>query len=362
MRITVSSDIKNAQSLNLLELGTQIVNGETSQTLFNLQAQNLTNQTLNTLKLKIIVKSNSRGDLLVLEQTGNGFSLYAQEKISTNSDNITDGIFTDQGREIKLDFDVDVDEVLTDGGKDIFENYATSLPIDVYTIEISVFSGELGRTVGRATEILGTEMKQKENNIVLQSPGDVLSSGAEITTTYPTIRWDGQAGINYRLIVVEDNGEGAESQLNSARSTEPALLPNNVAGNGSLLDYEMVDARIRSTEFQYPTSGVQALKPGSTYFWQVSATFESGSGTSEVFSEIWEFKVIDPSSGASSGANDQIAEQLKEIISPELVEALIGEGYSLVFVEIDGRSYTGVQMINALQQFKTRVENGEVTL
>ena len=45
-----------------------------------------------------------------------------------------------------------------------------------------------------------------------------------------------------------------------------------------------------------------------------------------------------------------------------VLQQLVGDGFDLISLEIDGQTYTGAAIIPALERFKNKVDDGKVTL
>jgi hypothetical protein len=149
-----------------------------------------------------------------------------------------------------------------------------------------------------------------------------LGSGAEITNPFPQLSWEGGINSEYRVIVVTtDENNSPESLIQSARSSSPTNL------SGSLLQFENLDRVVVGNTLQFPSSGVQALIPGKTYYWQV---FEQDRNSDEILtsSEIWSFELVSTSRNANSVSfsEDEI-QALRLLIEQGRFEELTRNGF-----------------------------------
>ena len=62
---------------------------------------------------------------------------------------------------------------------------------------------------------------------------------------------------------------------------------------------------------------MRALQNGNIYVWQIKAKVHTTDGMEDEVSEIYAFKIADPSLSAKLNVNNPIIQQLKEAIGPE---------------------------------------------
>ena len=164
--------------------------------------------------------------------------------------------------------------------------------------------------------------------------------------------------MTYRVLVVSANGsDSPESLLESAKSSE------STDKGGSLLQFEYLDQTIRGNSLQYPSSGVQALVPSQTYYWQVVTSMNTALGTNEIVSEIWEFTLIDPGTESTVVEVDQETVQaLVQLIGQDTYTLLLETGYSFENIEIDGQVYTGVVGVQKILELIEKFQNGDLVI
>jgi hypothetical protein len=193
-------------------------------------------------------------------------------------------------------------------------------------------------------------------------PGGEVGSNEQITTTLPVFRWDGPTNTNYRLVVVEDNGQSPETLIQSALGSAP-ILENGSSGIGSLLDFEIVDARLNNVTFSMPPSGVQNLEAGQKYYWQVFVNRETVNASENIPSEIWEFTVASGEPGANTAVvTTEVENSLHRLLGREQLRRLTEDGYNFNSIEIGGQTYQGAAAVQKLQELSNRIENGDITI
>lgn len=253
---------------------------------------------------------------------------------------------------------------LTTEGDNFIENLdgSTTLPADIYSIEINIRqtqSDGQDRIIASVQEEIGGSVPISESvDFYLRTPGDITDANVEITNPFPQFSWEGDQGIEYRLIVVKSSdSESPESLLQSARSSSPP------ADGGSLLQYENLDVTVTGESFQYPSSGAQPLEPGQTYFWQLSTSIKSGISTEERTSEIWSFKLSEPeTSEVPIIMTEETKNILTRLIGNGRLSALISSGYTVQSFEMNGVTYSGNQAAIILDQLFRKIENGDIVL
>lgn len=369
LNITVepSAILADAEILSLTELG---VNTDGSgPVLVSVIIENLSDQKAENLFLEIVVSSGKEGTILEYTQDSDRpFSLRPFQSVYITNNDVANEIFP--GIEESIGFDGG----LTPQGEDLIGELSgsTSLPQDVYSLEVTIFTfsdarGRQNLATGIA-EIGGSSTGAKavieDSEIIPRTPGDAIGSESMITNPYPQFSWEGSTNISYRLIVVEDNGQDSpESLLQSAKSSSP------LSEGGSLLEFENLDSFVEGTSFQYPSSGVQPLERGKTYYWQVSALKQSSSDRSEVLSEAWSFTLNDPTDQSSSGSpneNVTISEEVRtaliELIGQESFEQIQERGFTLESIEYDGQQFTGPAAALKLEELLQKIRDEKIVI
>ena len=260
---------------------------------------------------------------------------------------------------------------ITGNGEDFLNSLegSSNLPVDVYTITMNIFSGANssngGALVASESIVIGENLSDDDVSIFLLSPGDVTGSGMTISNPFPEFRWEGRPDQQYRLVVVnKSEGESPETLIQSALSTNPAARN----GSANLLQFEHLDVELEGTSFQFPTTGVQPLRGGGEYYWQVFVTLRSSRGEEIRSSEIWEFSLAGKDGGGLEQAGeDQLVELDDEIFA--LLTAIIGEekalelkenNYRLDSIELDDNQYTGESARNELEELLEKLREGKL--
>lgn len=353
--IQVNEALANSQSIDVKSL---VSNTGSGPTLFQIYLTNRNpNEYANNLYLEVIIRSDKVGTIADATQIdGQPFSLSPGQQIYATNNSISKGL---PGVEEVIQFDGG----LTQAGKDFVSNLQGNLPADRYSVEINVFQG--GRQenkVASASAEVGTHIVEDINNFYLLSPGDEVGSHSLISNSYPNFQWQGQAGTTYRLLVVEGKeNDSPQSLLDGAENTPP-IRKNGISAGGSLVDYEMLDAVVDGSSYQYPSSGVQNLEPGKTYYWRVIRQLNTGDGVNTKKSEIWSFSLPQQQkSVVTTQDNGDFKKALKSVLGNKF-EKFAQDGYSFQSIQIDGQTYQGGQALQKLLELSRRVEQGDVSI
>lgn len=358
--LTLDEQLNKAQVIGLTTLG--IDRRGRGKKLAQMELRNNETTKVENLYFNIVVESNKHGEIAnAYQENGSPFSLDANQVVVTNNNMVQDGI---PQIEQNLYFDAE----LTESGENLYNELegSTQLPSDVYTLTVTITQNENqrygGTPVAQASATIGSTPSVDMRDIFLQTPGAEVGGGETVTTSYPEFAWDGSPNAKYRLIVVEDNGsDSPESLIQSAKSSDPTL-ENGSTGSGSLLEFEHVDATIDRTTFQYPSSGVQALESGKTYYWQTIALIQGASQVQEISSEIWEFTARTGTGQNQISQNEELQNMLKRLLGPEQYNQLRQQSYRLEAITIEGQTLEGPSAMSRLSNFMKRVESGDVTV
>ncbi|MBO6522693.1 MAG: hypothetical protein JJ971_02615 [Balneolaceae bacterium] len=356
--ITLSPALENAQVLGLTSLG--VDNKGSGPVLFSGSLVNNTNEKLDNLFFEFLVQSGNVGVIAQLtQQAAYPFTLDpGQVVFGDNNDIVNEKI---PGIEETMRFDGG----LTPEGEDFLESLeSTTLPADFYTLTISVFqvTNALGKEVlaTQTVELGGSEDGAivDEKTILLKNPGDVIGAEVNITNPFPQFSWEGDAANTYRLVVVRANGQDSpESLIEIAKSSEPTNQ------NGSLQQFENLDLTTTGNTIQYPSSGVQALQAGQTYYWQVSTEVQTAIDAEEFTSEIWTFKLASPGDNSTLVEIDQDAfDALIALIGEEEYAALTESGYAFESIEINNQIVSGATAIQLLTEIIQKIDDGDIIL
>jgi len=359
LEFSLSPVLEQAQVLGLSSLGVDTEGG--GPVIISGSLVNNTTERLENLYFEFDVEAASYGVLArIRQQAAYPFSLNpGQVVFATNNDIQNEEI---PGISDRMKFDGG----LTSIGENFVEDLSgTTLPNDQYSFAVRIYQvTEEGRRELLANETiqLGGNISEggvvDELTILLRTPGDLVGAEAAITNPIPQLSWEGDASLNYRVLVVSDNGaDSPESLLESAKSSEATDM------GGSLLQFEYLDQNIRGNSLQYPTNGVQALVPGQTYYWQVVTSMNTALGTNEVVSEIWEFTLVDPGSESNVVEVDQETVQaIVQLIGQDTYNLLIETGYSFENIEIDGQVYTGIVGVQKILELIDKFQNGDLVI
>tara|TARA_B100001029_G_C15031753_1_gene437442 strand:- start:117 stop:1256 length:1140 start_codon:yes stop_codon:yes gene_type:complete len=188
----------------------------------------------------------------------------------------------------------------------------------------------------------------------LVTPGGNLADTLEtkIYSTYPVFQWvtDYCPDCSYGIRVCEFSTAKHSSISEALGDVSSIPLSQN-------LDFFEI-GNINS--FQYPTSGVIDLRPGSYYAWQIQRSYETSIGPENSLSNINVFKIESPGIGTGGGL--------------EVIKTLLGEGkYNELFGpdgELRGYSISGGSIwingeevpVNQLNQLASEVQQGTLKI
>ncbi len=359
LEFSLSPVLEQAQVLGLSSLGVDTEGG--GPVIISGSLVNNTTERLENLYFEFDVEGASYGVLArIRQQAAYPFSLNpGQVVFATNNDIQNEEI---PGISDRMKFDGG----LTSTGENFVEDLSgTTLPNDQYSFAVRIYQvTEEGRRELLANETiqLGGNISEggvvDELTILLRTPGDLVGAESAITNPIPQLSWEGNASLTYRVLVVSANGsDSPESLLESAKSSE------STDKGGSLLQFEYLDQTIRGNSLQYPSSGVQALVPSQTYYWQVVTSMNTALGTNEIVSEIWEFTLIDPGTESTVVEVDQETVQaLVQLIGQDTYNLLLETGYSFENIEIDGQVYTGVVGVQKILELIEKFQNGDLVI
>lgn len=358
--LRVNPVVSDAQALSLATLGINTTGRGLE--LFEIIIINTSGRELSDLYLRIEVSASRFGKIAeVFSANQNSFVLRPGQVIIANNNNLDNGLSGIPAQTLTAR--------LTTQGENLLRSLDGSpvLPDDIYTTTVYIMEGSadlsIGRILASTSDIVGARPIQNVVDFELLQPGGPVGSGDIVSVLNPTFRWDGPIDQDYRIIIVEDIGQSPLSLLQSARSTDPVL---GAGATGSrLLEFEMVDALVSGTSWQYPVSGVRSLQPGKRYFWQIYARIRTATGFEERPSAIFEFSL--PSAQGEVASSQVVEEAIPVVrsISPGFsaqLLALIEQGYQITSVEVDGVRYSGLAMIAILEDFANGVQTGTIKL
>ncbi len=348
---------ESVQSVNIQSL---VANNGRGINLFRMFLGNNSSERIDDLYLEIIISSDQVGRIIRLAQVNNQpFSLNPGQQVYATNNSLREGF---PGVDEAIQFEGN----FTSEGQQFVNNLQgdTDLPAGRYTIEINVYQGAgLRNQLASDLAEFGANIVENTGDFYLLAPGDIVGNNAVIANPYPHFQWQGMSGSSYRLIVVEaNNGESPQSLLESAASTAPTRENGSPTG-GSLVDFEMLDVVLNRSNFQYPSSGVQDLKAGETYYWRVIGQLETSSGQETTESEIWSFSLTDNRDRLTGSAmQSQELSRALEILLGDQYEDLNQQDYFFRSVTVEEQVLQGGQAIQKLIELSERVEEGEVSI
>lgn len=351
VQLLVENSLNAARLISVSQLSGAISSDERFITLY---ISNITAERQENLFLHINVQTTRYGNIISLDER-RGFAMEPGQTGRANASELRNGI---PGITSVLSFNAG----LTPNGEALINGLRGSsvLPDDIYTITVEVYqngNSETGQLIGGNSIIIGADPALTTYEVRPVQPGDALGSGATIMTSNPVFNWTGDPSLNYRLLVVQaSENQNAESLLQAALDTSPALQ------GGRLLENEMADVITDQQSFTYPPSGVKPLEQNNTYYWQVFAIVPDTRGEQLLPSEIFEFTISDEMNGIPPEIASEINALVRKYFRSNDILTLSREGFDLVSIELNGTVYSGPQIIQVLDDFFEKVEDGKIRL
>jgi len=220
------------------------------------------------------------------------------------------------------------------------------LPDGEYRFELKILSGESQYDLSLSDEKIETIIVETPSGVNLESPGGSLADTSfnMVYTTFPSFNWNkGYCNNCETYIRVAQFKSEYHSSLEEALRDE-RTLPFDQSKEWLQLD--------NVSTYQYPAAGVRPLQNGNTYVWQIKTTVPTTDGMVDEVSEIYTFKIADPSLSAKLNVNNPIVQQLKEAIGPEKFNSFFESGGLL-----KDFSPTGEYLINNSNVDESTVRN-----
>jgi len=358
--LVLKPQLTRAQVLNLSNVG--LKGRGQGAPLFDLIIRNNEKTTQEKLYLDVQIRSDKIGLIADLYQvSGQPFSLRPNQVVTGNNNQLRNGL-------PGVKETISLDGGLTDAGEEFINSLegSTRLPGDIYTATVSLYQGNNSRNGGvmiaMAEESFGGNLADDTIvDLYLLQPGGELGSEETIKTTLPVFRWDGAPTLDYRLLVVEDNGQSPEALIQAALSSSPIIERNRPAG-GSLLEFEIVDAIVKNFTYTLPPSGIQDLEPGKRYYWQVYTNRETVGGTESVPSEIWEFTITSDQENVAAALNQQMRNALRNLLGNQRYNELRRDGFQFVSITLDGQTLQGPDALQKLQELSGELSSGDISI
>ncbi|MBT7043427.1 MAG: hypothetical protein HN920_07815 [Candidatus Marinimicrobia bacterium] len=191
-------------------------------------------------------------------------------------------------------------------------------------------------------QVLASDSKtiivQSPVSINLETPGGVLSDTLDnlIYSNFPIFQWFSQScnGCNSFIRVAQYNS-GVHSSLEDALEDQ-RVLPFNQSDNWHPID--------NVNSYQYPFSGAYPLEPGNVYAWQIMITLPTTSGSEEMASSIFAFKIgIAGTVETANSISSPLLMTLQQALGDDQYNAFFGSGN-----ELQGYNPSGQLLINGV--------------
>jgi hypothetical protein len=224
-----------------------------------------------------------------------------------------------------------------------------------YTFSVMVYGGLTENDLSLVFDDSKTFVIQSQVPITLESPGGALSDTTDnlLYTNFPIFQWSSGppcTGCETYIRVAQfdsDVHSGLEDAIEDQR-----VLPSNQNE-----DWELID---NVNSFQYPFSGAYPLEAGNVYCWQIRITLPTTSGTKDMFSPIYAFKIGQAGNiETTSAITDPLLMMLQQAI-PDKFNSYFGSGMALEGyvpsgqIEINGVTVDQSVINNLLQQIMSQ--------
>ncbi len=187
-----------------------------------------------------------------------------------------------------------------------------------YRFELQIFSGSSANDVVLTDQDSKTIIVESTSGVNLEYPGGMLADTSYnmVYTTYPVFNWNkGYCRNCETYIRVAEFKVGYHSSLEEALRDE-RMVPFNPSENWM----QLPDVNT----YQYPSSSVRPLEYGKTYVWQIKAGVPTTSGLQEEMSNIYAFKIANPSESAAPSLESMAIQQLRQALGDDQFNALFG--------------------------------------
>lgn len=237
-----------------------------------------------------------------------------------------------------------------DAGK--YENLISSvtttgkLPDGEYQFALTLYSGNSEFDVSFSDEKVETIIVETPSGVNLESPGGMIADTSFniVYTTLPSFNWNkGFCRNCITYIRVSEFKPDTHSSLEEALQDE-RTLPFNQS-----LEWEKLSD---ISTFQYPLSGVRPLENGKIYAWQIKTGIPTTDGMEDEISEIFAFKISDPSKSSNIIIKNSVLLQLEGALGTERYNSFFGENGAL-----QDLSPSGEYLINGASVSQSSVKN-----
>jgi len=197
------------------------------------------------------------------------------------------------------------------------------LPDGEYRFELILSSGASEFDLSLSDEKIETIIVESPSGVNLESPGGLLADTTfnVVYSTLPSFNWNkGFCNNCITYIRVSEFKPDLHSSLEEALEDERTLPFNQSLEWSRLSDI---------STFQYPLNGVRPLENGKIYVWQIKTSVPTTDGMEDETSEIYAFKISDPSKSSKIEIKNPILQQLKESLGSDKFNSLFGKNGSL---------------------------------
>ncbi|MFQ5823079.1 MAG: hypothetical protein ACE5JB_03390 [bacterium] len=234
------------------------------------------------------------------------------------------------------------------------------LPTDTYDFRTEVIDLTSGSNESHSDQFRVRITNPNKLDLIYPGhPADrQIEDCVEIYTNLPQFRWESDMR-RFRVIIAEARPrEDPESVLNQEPRFERLFaISSDRTLDATSNESELADETIPSTSFQYPSTGeILTLRPGRTYYWRVLGQVETSSGTFEIKSEIYCFRIgkLDQ----LGVGNEQLEFVLRNLLGSEY-DRLFGEGgelegYHSRRIVLNGKEITLAELLKRLNQLTSK--------
>ncbi|WP_176719394.1 hypothetical protein [Rhodohalobacter halophilus] len=320
-----------------------------STALFNITVENTSSGILRDNFIKLELKSEEFGTILMVEQTASGlFTLNPNGRITFSNLDVSDV------SNLSIEGEPSFDFTLTSNGRRLVQNIRRGYLItdDRYTLDISLMqrmNDEFSKISGSSVSF---ETTLNRSELTIQSEPEVISGlrGLNVSEEAPQFQWNGEPNQVYRLIIVD-----ADRAMNSDRLFDERF--NLDHSEESIRDESLgvvLDVLADSPQYQIPERFAGLFEPGKTYRWQVQTTKQTVRNEEvQVFSERFEFTTCFPIEG-------EMRTLLVNLFGEERTEEFIENGLLFDQIQIDGVSYSKDEALRILREMAGKIERNQL--
>ena len=220
------------------------------------------------------------------------------------------------------------------------------LPDGEYRFELKTFSGTTDFDLSPSDEKIETIIVETPSGVNLESPGGSLADTSFniVYTTFPSFNWNKGYCNNCETYI-----RVAQFKPEYHSSLEEALLDERTLPFDQSKEWMKLQ---NVSTYQYPTGGVRPLENGKIYVWQIKTMVPTTDGMEDEVSEIYAFKIADPSLSTKLDVNNPIIQQIKDAIGVDKYNSFFQSGGAL-----EDYSPTGEYLVNNSNVDQSTVQN-----